>query len=716
MKSVIFFLTVFFTFFAQAQIVYNPAPSSGMIQLTSSTTNISVTNQGSLAVSVSFSVASNSDGVAISLNRCGASIAAKATCQISISFSNYGKAPSLVSVDLKNGSSSIATLTYQPINPPPETSNFSVSSLVMNDFLNYTISITNKTSTTKSYSPTFSGTDNYRYAIGLNRCVNVAPKATCQVVIKLNRQFAGSYSASLVEAQVTGSIALTSLITNLTVGVIPPPNPSISVSPSSISFGTLTRLGQSASQIATITNNGNTNLTPVVSVQGSGLAISLNRCLVLLSPGQSCTVSLYFNALNVMQNGVQSGLVFNAQATNSSSVIPTSVSVTLNIPPSLLVSVPESTTNPPYLSGVLALGAYKSARLSPSGDLYTTGGGNNYGSLYSSFSLDMDLFPSGEKFKYISMSKNSDYFCGISLTNVTYCTDPYGDPGDIYSPDMSGLGGQYFKEVHTGFVEVDLCGLTNTNNVYCWGSNDFGQRGDGSAYTTGFGFSNIPHQISMSGALSGKTIKKLVSSVLNKCVLASDDQVYCWGYGNQGSLGNGSNSNSNVPVAISMTGPLAGKTVKDIAAGANSYCIVASDDKIYCWGLATADILNHVGDVSVPTVLPDPNNILSGKKINKLSVGLQQGCFIADDNKIYCFGLNDRGQLGNGTIGGSKSLVAVDMLNFAGKTPNDISVGSWSACSSTTDGSLFCWGGNDDSQLGISGGDRSSPVSVPNGF
>ena len=721
MKFVFFLLFSLTSLLAQAQLVLSPAPSSGNIPISSSQTYINITNSGSSAVSPVLTIDSNAAGISLGTNRCTI-IQPLQTCYIIVSYPNYGVSSSNITTVLRNNGVSLSNLVYTAQQPVVESSTFSVSTLAINDFVNYTFSIKNSTLSTKSYSPVFGGTDSYRYALVLNRCSNIAPKGTCQVSIKLNRQFAGSYSATVTEPQVTGSIAISSNITNSTVGVIPPPAPAITVS-SPINFGTITRLGQSAPQTVTITNTGNTNLYPVVSVEGSGLNISLNRCsTTLVAPGKTCTVTLYFNAVNVMSNGVQADLNFLARATNAEPIITTSVSVTLNIPPALLISSPPATTNPTYIFGKLWSGGYTTSRISPAGDLYQTGGANTWGLGYPSFTASGDtLFPIGTKYKFVASSQNSDYMCAISTTDVTYCTDVYGGGWSYYSPDMSGLAGQYFKEVYPGFIDFDFCGLTNLNKVYCWGNNDYGNLGDGSSVPSSpqFDFSNIPVEIKMSGALAGKTIKKLAAGVLTKCVIASDDKAYCWGYNADGETGVGySGSPINEPTQIKMSGALAGKTLKDISTSANGFCALASDNKVYCWG-QNAHLLTYTtgGSSSEAIMTNDFNNVLNGKVINQLSSGTTHVCVIADNNKIYCWGDNDSGQLGRGTVSpGINPPAQVDMLNFAGKTPNSVSAGYKHVCATTTDNSLFCWGQNDDNQLGVSGANRLAPVLIPNGF
>lgn len=131
-----------------------------------------------------------------------------------------------------------------------------------------------------------------------------------------------------------------------------------------------------------------------------------------------------------------------------------------------------------------------------------------------------------------------------------------------------------YTKIATGFLHS--CGVAFGNNsTYCWGLNNVGQLGNGTTSD-----STTPVAVTTSGVLSGKTIKAISAGVYHTCVIASDDNAYCWGYNTYGQLGNDSLSNSAVPVAVSTTGVLSGKTIKDIEAGALQTCALASDNQV----------------------------------------------------------------------------------------------------------------------------------------
>jgi alpha-tubulin suppressor-like RCC1 family protein len=126
------------------------------------------------------------------------------------------------------------------------------------------------------------------------------------------------------------------------------------------------------------------------------------------------------------------------------------------------------------------------------------------------------------------------------------------------------LSGKTIKSISVN--GADTCAIASDNLAYCWGNNVDGELGNNSITQ-----SNIPVAVYTGGVLSGKTIQSIsVSSnamrstadSVNTCVIASDNQAYCWGVGTSGQLGNNAAANSSVPVAVYTGGVLSGKTIK----------------------------------------------------------------------------------------------------------------------------------------------------------
>ena len=253
------------------------------------------------------------------------------------------------------------------------------------------------------------------------------------------------------------------------------------------------------------------------------------------------------------------------------------------------------------------------------------------------------------------------------------------------------------KHIIGGFGYV--CAVALDGRVYCWGSNSNGKIGSGNTSSA-----LVPSAVKISGALVGKVIKQIEPSSAgnHSCVIASDDKAYCWGYNGFGQLGNNNTVNSLTPVAVDTAGVLASKTIKQIASGGISSCVIASDDKAYCWGSNNFGQLGNgnLKNSSTPTPV-STTGVLAGKTIKQITAGTEFTCAIASDDKAYCWGGNSSGQLGNNSTINSGVPVAVNTSGvLAGKTIKQISAGSSHTCAIASDDKAYCWGGNSSGQLG----------------
>jgi alpha-tubulin suppressor-like RCC1 family protein len=336
------------------------------------------------------------------------------------------------------------------------------------------------------------------------------------------------------------------------------------------------------------------------------------------------------------------------------------------------------------------------------------------------------------KFKELSSSGSG---CGVTTEERVYCwgSNFYGQLGngntgtDSNIPvavSTSGvLSGKAVLSVSTSGGLA--CAIASDEKVYCWGDNPYGQLGNGNTGTD----SNVPVAVSTSGVLSGKTIKSVSVSSGRACVIASDNQVYCWGGNADGQLGNGNTgTDSNVPVAVSTSGVLSGKTIKSLKVGFSHTCVIASDDQAYCWGDNAHGQLgngNTGTDSNIPVAV-STSGVLSGKTITQIAAqgsstlptGTANTCVIASDDQAYCWGDNGYSQLGNGNTGTDSNVpVAVSTTGvLSGKTVNYIDIGTRHACLIASDNQAYCWGDNPEGRLGNgnTGTDSNVPVPVTN--
>jgi alpha-tubulin suppressor-like RCC1 family protein len=207
----------------------------------------------------------------------------------------------------------------------------------------------------------------------------------------------------------------------------------------------------------------------------------------------------------------------------------------------------------------------------------------------------------------------------------------------------------------------------------------------------------MPYDLPDSNALDGKTVTSVSSGSYGTCVVASG-AVYCWGQGQ--TLGNGTSIGSSIPVAVDASGVLAGKVVTSVSVGSNFACALASG-AVFCWGTGSSGQLgNSASSTSLVPVAVTTSGVLSGKTVTSISAGDAHVCAIAS-GQAFCWGFNGQGQLGNATNVASSAPVAVDTSGvLAGRTVSSISSGGYFTCA-IAGNSAVCWGAGNSGQLGI---------------
>ena len=299
----------------------------------------------------------------------------------------------------------------------------------------------------------------------------------------------------------------------------------------------------------------------------------------------------------------------------------------------------------------------------------------------------------------LSIAVGMDQACVIASDNLAYCwgSNTYGQLGNNSTVTSATpvpvntagiLSGKTFKSISAGYYAT--CAIASDNLAYCWGSNMFSQLGNNLTAD-----SLVPVAVYTSGVLSGKTILSMSSrSSGATCVIASNSLAYCWGLGNSGQLGNNTASPSKVPVTVYNTGVLSSKTILSTSISNGHTCAIASDNQLYCWGWNASGQLGNNLTVNSPIPVTVINTgALAGKTILSVSNGADFTCAIASDNRVYCWGSNTMAQFGNNTrVSSSVPVPIYDSGALSNKTINSISSGNNHACVIASDSQAYCWG------------------------
>ena len=190
-----------------------------------------------------------------------------------------------------------------------------------------------------------------------------------------------------------------------------------------------------------------------------------------------------------------------------------------------------------------------------------------------------------------------------------------------------------------------------------------------------------------------------------------------WGSGSSGQLGNGGNLSSNrIPVAVNSSGPMAGQTLVKLAAGSSHSLALAASGRIFAWGDNTSGRLgNGTTTASNVPVEVDATGFLAGKSVIAIAAGSSHSLALTSEGRIASWGSNSSGVLGaGGTSGSSLKPIAVSTSGvLAGKTVTAISAGQLHSVALVSDGTVVAWGSNSSGQLGTGNTTQSSfPVAV----
>ena len=227
--------------------------------------------------------------------------------------------------------------------------------------------------------------------------------------------------------------------------------------------------------------------------------------------------------------------------------------------------------------------------------------------------------------------------------------------------------------------------IKSDSSLWAWGSNEFGQLGDGTTVDK-----HVPVKI-MDDVLS------VSAGGVHSLAIKLDGSLWVWGGNQYGQLGDGSKEDSHIPAQIMID-------ISFVDAGDRNTAVIKKDGSLWMWGS------NEFGQLGDGTTVDrhEPVKIMEG--VNSVSTSHSNTMAVKSDGSLWAWGRNEYGQLGDGTqteLGYDDNWNQIGIANHDKHSPVKImdevlsvSIGRYHSMAIKTDNSLWAWGWNGRGQLG----------------
>lgn len=261
-----------------------------------------------------------------------------------------------------------------------------------------------------------------------------------------------------------------------------------------------------------------------------------------------------------------------------------------------------------------------------------------------------------------------------------------GVAGSAAQPRPVIISGDSFVEACAG--ERHSCALRSDGAALCWGSNSRGELGVGD-----FASRELPTE------LSSRRFRAIACGGFNTCALTLRGELFCWGENSEGKLGQGDpppempGTMPNMASPVSVGGEL---RFSQVSVGQGHVCAVSNAGGLYCWGR------NNRGQIGVSDTRSQyraPTRVAEGTAFTHAAAGQRHSCAIDVEGKLLCWGENTEGLLGLTT---DVEVVRLPTVLGASSDYVEVKTNWFHSCALKKSGTLVCWGRNEEGQLGLS--------------
>jgi alpha-tubulin suppressor-like RCC1 family protein len=271
----------------------------------------------------------------------------------------------------------------------------------------------------------------------------------------------------------------------------------------------------------------------------------------------------------------------------------------------------------------------------------------------------------------------SDTTVSEGITYVYRVCASNANGNSSYSNEATYVSSPILGAVAAG--ESHTVTLKDDGTVWAWGRNNYGQVGNGS-------LTNILYPTQLTTLTN--SIVEVAAGTSHTVALDPVGQVWAWGRNQAGQLGDGTTSTRSKPILVSSLG----NAVHTIEAGEEFTVAVKENGSVWAWGRNT---YGQIGDGTLTTRTRPASVSGFTASVTDIASGFAHSVALQSDGTVWTWGLNNYGQLGNGTV---ENILRPSQTSLAGVT--QVAAGNYFSMALRSDGTVWTWGSNGSGQLG----------------
>jgi alpha-tubulin suppressor-like RCC1 family protein len=243
----------------------------------------------------------------------------------------------------------------------------------------------------------------------------------------------------------------------------------------------------------------------------------------------------------------------------------------------------------------------------------------------------------------VSIAAGYQHGCALGTDGSVWCWGRNYEGQAGQSPTGGYVGPRQVPSLPNSAVQITAgsqhtCTVLADHSAWCWGDDTDGEIGDGVFRTGEDAEIGVPSPV----IPLGNNVDQISGGAETTCAVKLDGSAWCWGYNGYGQLGDGTTTTNAAPVAVTGLG----SGVAQISAGQFFTCAVKTDGSVWCWGS------NQYGQLGNGTTTDSPIPVSVGianvVEVTTPNTAGASACARKSDGSVWCWGDDTYGQLGDG--------------------------------------------------------------------